>query len=88
VELIDVAVEHRESSAPGLWEVRGEPRHSVHPKVMCWAALDYGWRLAEEWRVKGRGGRLQSISEEHVEERLRPGFPGVSPQTHPHRQRL
>jgi GH15 family glucan-1,4-alpha-glucosidase len=32
----------------GLWESRGEPRHYVHSKVMLWAALDKGIRLAEE----------------------------------------
>jgi GH15 family glucan-1,4-alpha-glucosidase len=24
----------------GLWEVRGDPRHYTHSKLMCWAALD------------------------------------------------
>jgi GH15 family glucan-1,4-alpha-glucosidase len=24
----------------GIWEVRGEPRHFVYSKVMCWVALD------------------------------------------------
>ena len=28
--------------------MRGEPRHFVHSKVMCWAALDRGLRLAED----------------------------------------
>jgi GH15 family glucan-1,4-alpha-glucosidase len=28
--------------------MRGEPRHFVHSKVMCWAALDRGVRLAKE----------------------------------------
>jgi GH15 family glucan-1,4-alpha-glucosidase len=32
----------------GIWEIRGKPRHFVHSKVMCWAALDYGIRLARE----------------------------------------
>jgi GH15 family glucan-1,4-alpha-glucosidase len=31
----------------GLWEWRGEPRHFVHSKALCWAALDRGLRLAE-----------------------------------------
>lgn len=31
----------------GIWEVRGEPRHFVHSKAMCWVALDRGTRLAE-----------------------------------------
>ena len=30
----------------GIWEMRGEPRHFVHSKAMCWSALDRGVRLA------------------------------------------
>jgi GH15 family glucan-1,4-alpha-glucosidase len=30
----------------GIWEVRGEPRHFVYSKVMCWVALDRAIRLA------------------------------------------
>ena len=29
----------------GIWELRGSPRHYVHSKVMCWAALDRLERL-------------------------------------------
>ena len=29
-----------------IWEVRMEPRHFVHSKVMCWVALDRAIRLA------------------------------------------
>lgn len=32
----------------GIWEVRGKPKHFVHSKVMLWAALDRGMRLAQE----------------------------------------
>jgi GH15 family glucan-1,4-alpha-glucosidase len=32
----------------GIWEMRGEPRHFVQSKAMCWAALDRGIALAEE----------------------------------------
>ena len=32
----------------GIWEVRDEPRHFTHSKVMCWVALDRAIRLAEE----------------------------------------
>lgn len=31
----------------GIWEMRCEPRHFVHSKVMCWVALDRGIKLAE-----------------------------------------
>ncbi len=30
----------------GIWEVRGEPRHFVSSKLMCWVAADRGARLA------------------------------------------
>jgi GH15 family glucan-1,4-alpha-glucosidase len=32
----------------GIWEVRGRPRHFVHSKAMCWAALDRGIALADD----------------------------------------
>ncbi|MHB9286307.1 glycoside hydrolase family 15 protein [Halobacteriales archaeon Cl-PHB] len=31
----------------GMWEVRSDPEHFVHSKVMCWVALDRGIELAE-----------------------------------------
>jgi GH15 family glucan-1,4-alpha-glucosidase len=37
----------------GMWEVRSEPRHFVHSKVMAWVALDRGVRLAREFRLRG-----------------------------------
>jgi GH15 family glucan-1,4-alpha-glucosidase len=39
---------HRWADADhGIWEVRGEPRHYVHSKAMCWAALNRGIQLAQ-----------------------------------------
>ncbi len=37
----------------GIWEVRTEPRHFVHSKLMCWVALDRGIAMAESegWDV-------------------------------------
>jgi GH15 family glucan-1,4-alpha-glucosidase len=31
----------------GIWESRGEPKHYVSSKLMCWVAVDRGRRLAE-----------------------------------------
>jgi GH15 family glucan-1,4-alpha-glucosidase len=31
----------------GIWEARGEPKHYVSSKLMCWVAADRGTRLAE-----------------------------------------
>jgi GH15 family glucan-1,4-alpha-glucosidase len=31
----------------GIWEIRGKAQHFVSSKVMCWVALDRGWRIAD-----------------------------------------
>jgi GH15 family glucan-1,4-alpha-glucosidase len=48
VDLVDRAAEIWEQPDPGIWEIRSRPMHFVHSKVMCWAALDRGIRLAKE----------------------------------------
>lgn len=48
LELVNMAAERWKEPDQGLWEIRGEPQHFVHSKVMCWAALEFGIRLAEE----------------------------------------
>lgn len=48
LELVDTAAENWRKPDCGLWESRDDPRHYVHSKVMCWAALDRGVRLSEE----------------------------------------
>jgi GH15 family glucan-1,4-alpha-glucosidase len=46
--LVDAAAGCWTEPDRGLWEVRGQPRHFVHSKVMLWVALDRGIRTAEE----------------------------------------
>jgi GH15 family glucan-1,4-alpha-glucosidase len=48
VSLIDHAAERWSEPDCGIWEWPGEPDHFVHSKVMCWATLDRGIRLADE----------------------------------------
>ena len=36
-----------------LWEMRGEPRHFVHSKLMCWFAFDRMIASAEEFGLDG-----------------------------------
>jgi len=45
--LVEGAVANWRLPDNGIWEVRGEPRHFVHSKVMCWVAVDRGIRLAQ-----------------------------------------
>ncbi|MFN2587560.1 MAG: glycoside hydrolase family 15 protein [Actinomycetota bacterium] len=38
----------------GIWEVRGEPRHYVHSKMMAWLCLDRALRIAQRRSVSSR----------------------------------
>jgi GH15 family glucan-1,4-alpha-glucosidase len=48
VELVCAAVDSWQRPDRSIWELRGEPRHFVYSKVMCWAAIDKGIKLAED----------------------------------------
>lgn len=46
-QLVDAAIAARHEPDHGLWEMRGEPQHFTHSKVMLWVAVDRGVRTAE-----------------------------------------
>lgn len=46
VSLVERAIHLWQEPDSGIWEMRGAQRHFVHSKVMCWAAVDRGIRLA------------------------------------------
>jgi GH15 family glucan-1,4-alpha-glucosidase len=57
-ELADAAANRWEEKDQGMWEMRGDPRHHLSSKVLCWTALDRAVKLApaldghakaEEW---------------------------------------
>jgi alpha,alpha-trehalase len=54
----------------GIWEGRGEPRHYVSSKLMCWVAMDRGARLAERRGDEQLRDRWQSVAQEIREEIL------------------
>ncbi len=45
-ELADAAAEGWRRQDAGMWEMRGEPRHHLSSKVLCWTALDRAVKLA------------------------------------------
>lgn len=54
---------HWQEPDQGIWEMRGEPRHHVHGKVMAWVALDRALRLLGEnvsWQ-SARSELMQAI---------------------------
>ena len=45
----------------GIWEIRGEPRHFVHSKVMAWVAFDRAVRTVEEQGLDGPIDEWRSV---------------------------
>jgi len=45
-DLADAAARRWHETDAGMWEMRGEPRHHVSSKVLCWTALDRAVKLA------------------------------------------
>jgi len=63
-ELVHSAATFWEMPDQGIWEMRGEPRHFVQSKVMCWAAVDYGIRLAEDLDRKAPLAEWKKVRDE------------------------
>jgi alpha,alpha-trehalase len=47
-DLADTAARRWRETDQGMWEMRGEPRHHLSSKVLCWTALDRAVRLAPQ----------------------------------------
>lgn len=41
-------IAHWHEADAGIWEMRSEPKHFLHSRVMCWVALDRAIRLARK----------------------------------------
>jgi GH15 family glucan-1,4-alpha-glucosidase len=60
-DLADTAARRWKEKDAGMWEMRGEPRHHLSSKILCWTALDRAIALApalgmhakvEEWTAE------------------------------------
>jgi GH15 family glucan-1,4-alpha-glucosidase len=47
-DLVEYVIAHWQAADSGIWEIRDEPRHFLHSRLMCWVALDRGIRLAQK----------------------------------------
>jgi len=57
-EIADLVCEIWRQPDCGIWEVRSEPLHFTHSKMMCWVALDRAVRMAEAgWLPRGNAAR-------------------------------
>ncbi|HEX3235562.1 MAG TPA: glycoside hydrolase family 15 protein [Gemmatimonadales bacterium] len=46
-DVADAALRRWREPDHGIWEIRDQPRHFVHSKLLCWVALDRGVELAD-----------------------------------------
>jgi GH15 family glucan-1,4-alpha-glucosidase len=60
-ELADAAAAGWRGKDAGMWEMRGEPRHHLSSKVLCWTALDRAVKLA---LALGRYAKAEAWAEE------------------------
>ncbi len=58
----------------GIWERRGEPRHYVFSKVMCWVAFDRAIKGAEKFSFQGPLERWRSLRDTICDDICKNGF--------------
>jgi alpha,alpha-trehalase len=64
VQVADAAAARWNDTDQGIWEIRGEPRHFLYSKLMCWVALDRAISLAPALHAEDRVERWTAIREE------------------------
>ena len=72
--LADTAAARWRETDQGIWEVRGEPRHFLYSKVMCWVALDRAVALADRLGAADRVAAWKAAADEIRETVLREGW--------------
>src|SRR4051795_13576108 len=63
-DLADTAARRWHERDSGMWEMRGEPRHHLSSKVLCWVALDRAVKLADRLGEFAKAVEWASAAEE------------------------
>jgi len=63
-DLADTAATRWHEPDHGIWEIRGEPRHFLYSKLMCWVAVDRAIKLADRLDATDRVGRWKVSRDE------------------------
>jgi GH15 family glucan-1,4-alpha-glucosidase len=64
MELADAAAVVWKEPDQGIWEIRGEPRHFLYSKLLCWVALDRAVALADRIDARPRVAGWKRAREE------------------------
>jgi GH15 family glucan-1,4-alpha-glucosidase len=62
--LVEELLTHWREPDRGIWEVRGDPRHFVHSKIMAWAAVDRAVQGVERHGLRGPVERWRAVRDE------------------------
>jgi GH15 family glucan-1,4-alpha-glucosidase len=73
-DLADAAATRWREKDQGIWEIRGEPRHFLYSKLMCWVALDRAVALADLIDANDRVDRWKQSREEIADAILTRGW--------------
>ena len=72
---VETAAAIWEQPDQGIWEARGEPKHYVSSKLMCWVAIDRGARLATR---RGEDERADALARDRRPDPARTSSSAVS----------
>ncbi len=72
--LLDYLEEHWHDPDYGIWEIRGDPQHFTHSKVMAWAAFDRAVKGVENFDLPGPVDRWREVRQEIFDEVCAKGF--------------
>jgi GH15 family glucan-1,4-alpha-glucosidase len=72
--LLDVLVDKWKEPDKGLWEMRGDPKHYVHSKVMAWVGFDRAVKAVEDFKLDGPVDQWRALREEIFDEICEQGF--------------
>ena len=63
-DLADTAARRWTETDSGMWEMRGEPRHHLSSKVLCWTALDRAVKLAPQLGSYAKTEQWEEVRDE------------------------
>src|SRR5437899_38197 len=72
--LVGELEKHWDEPDYGIWEVRGQPRHFTHSRVMVWVAFDRAVRACEEFGLQGPVDRWRKFRDRVRDEILEKGW--------------
>ncbi|MEV4703819.1 glycoside hydrolase family 15 protein [Actinoplanes sp. NPDC049316] len=74
VKLMEFVEQHWTEPDEGIWEVRGEPQHFVHSKLMAWVAADRAVKAVEDFGLDGPLQRWRKLRDDIRDDILAKGY--------------